>query len=127
MKKIVSFLGIIIFASISVQVQAFQKNGTYDCEYKIDKYTTGECIFITDKTGKINLNICGPNSPAPELLINEGKCTFIPTKQYICQYPKGSCKVKIMIKDGREVSCTGETPDTKAVLEQAKIGKCQPY
>lgn len=124
MKKILLIFTLFICISGTASAQNYQSNGSYECQYKIDKYTTGSCIFLTDNNGRITGSFCGLNAPSAHELIANNKCSFTPNKTYNCKYQNGQCKVNITIKNGYEVSCQGTTPDTKAVYEHAKSGKC---
>ena len=78
---------------------------------------------MTDKDGNIKHSM-NANSQSLSTLINSGKCSFTPNRNYYCKYPKGDCNVKFFGGGGHEVFCNGITPNTNDVLKAAEKGRC---
>lgn len=126
MKNIILIFTILIMSCNGVLAQTYKQNMTYNCNYQIDKYTTGSCVISTDSKGEINSSVCGPNAPSLDILLANNQCKLTPQKIYQCKYPNGQCKVNLIGEQGHEISCHGTTPDIKNVYQQAISGKCIP-
>ncbi len=112
----------ILLTPLSVFASGY-KSGQYTCQYGQKDYEI--CHIMINKSGK-SISCGGMNAPEnPEELLNSGKCTYHEIPTYTCTYAKGTCEVQIFPAGGHEVHCTGETPDTNKVLEQAKAGQCK--
>lgn len=98
--------------------------GQYTCQYGQKDYEI--CYIMISKSGDQSITCGGMNAPAnKEKLLSSGKCSFKEIPTYTCKYAKGTCEVQIFPAGGHEVQCTGDTPDTNKVLEQAKAGQCK--
>lgn len=106
------------------------KPGKYTCPYSMyNKYTnetTNSCVIEVHKAGSMVKTNCPDNDSEILPMIKAGKCTFVSDKtiSYSCKYPKGSCGVTLGGSTDYVMSCSGETPDTKQVMQDAKNGKC---
>lgn len=122
--KIKNFIVVLLLILLNtVSVQAYEKDGVYNCSYQIDKYSTGYGVFMTDKNGNVT-NSMNANAPSLSTLISSGKCSFSPNKNYYCKYSKGDCNVKFFGGGGHEISCNGITPNTAEVLKAVERGSC---
>ncbi len=127
MKNIIAICTILIISCTSAAfAQTYKPDVTYECNYQINKYTTGSCTISTNSEGQINSSICDSNAPSLDILITNNKCKLTPQKMYKCKYPNGECKVKLIGKEGHEISCAGTTPTMKQVYQETLSGKCTP-
>ena len=93
------------------------KTGTYKCG--------SSCVVELHRHGGRSITNCTDDKNTIAEMIKNNKCTYEKDKSqyYSCQYAQGSCSVTLS-QSGHTISCMGDTPNTKAVLEDAKNGKC---
>ena len=133
---IIALSGLVAYGSNNTEIllpkpYGILKPGKYTCPYTMyndnTKETTNSCIIEAFKTGAMTKTNC-PNRDSEILpIIKAGKCKFETDKtiSYSCKYPEGSCGVTLGDSTKYLVSCTGKTPNSKTVLQDAKNGKCQ--